>query len=170
MTKYLELGQIVNTFGIKGQVKVKPFTDDVYQFDEFKTIYVKKQNQEKKEYTIQEVKYHKEMILIKFLGVETPEEGDMLKNAYLLKERAELKPLKENQYYIVDLIGLEVVTDENIYLGKVKDILNTGGNDIYVVENVEGKELLLPGIPDVLKKTDLQARKITVHLIKGLID
>ena len=120
MTKYLELGQIVNTFGIKGYVKVKPFTDDIEQFDNFKTIYVQKQSQDKKEYTIQEVKYHKGMILIKFLGIDTPEDGNLLRNSILLKERAQLKPLKENQYYIIDLIGMDVITDDNRLLRKSK--------------------------------------------------
>ena len=126
MIKYLELGQIVNIFGIKGQVKVKPFTDDIYQFDNFKTIYIQMPNQDKKEYTIQEVKYHKHMILIKFLGVDTPELANMLRNAYLLKERNELEPLKENQYYIVDLIGLDVITDEGRLLRKSKRYFQYG--------------------------------------------
>lgn len=88
----------------------------------------------------------------------------------MLVDRSKEEPLEDGVYYIVDLIGLEVFTDEGQLLGKVDDIFNTGSNDIYVVKDELGKQVLLPGIPDVLKKVDLENGKITVHLIKGLID
>ena len=168
MTKYLEIGQIVNTFGIKGMVKIKPFTDDINRFDRLKKIYISNKNG-KKEYQIQEVKYHKNMILMKLEGVDTPEQADLLRQSYLLIDRADEEPLEEGVYYIVDLLGLEVYTDDNKLLGKVDDIFNTGSNDIYVVKDEMGKQILLPGIPDVLKNVDLEKGRITVHLIPGLI-
>lgn len=168
MTKYLEIGQIVNTFGIKGMVKIKPFTDDINRFDRLKKIYISNKNG-KKEYQIQEVKYHKNMVLMKLEGVDTPEQADLLRQSYLLVDRADEEPLEEGVYYIVDLLGLEVYTDDNKLLGKVDDIFNTGSNDIYVVKDEMGKQILLPGIPDVLKNVDLEKGKITVHLIPGLI-
>ena len=168
MTKYLEIGQIVNTFGIKGMVKIKPFTDDINKFDRLKKIYISNKNG-KKEYQIQEVKYHKNMVLMKLEGVDTPEQADLLRQSYLLVDRADEEPLEEGVYYIVDLLGLEVYTDDNKLLGKVEDIFNTGSNDIYVVKDEMGKQILLPGIPDVLKNVDLEKGRITVHLIPGLI-
>ena len=168
MTKYLEIGQIVNTFGIKGMVKIKPFTDDINKFDRLKKIYISKKNG-KKEYQIQEVKYHKNMVLMKLEGVDTPEQADLLRQSYLLVDRADEEPLEEGVYYIVDLLGLEVYTDDNKLLGNVDDIFNTGSNDIYVVKDEMGKQILLPGIPDVLKNVDLEKGRITVHLIPGLI-
>ena len=168
MTKYLEIGQIVNTFGIKGMVKIKPFTDDINRFDRLKKVYISNKN-EKKEYQIQEIKYHKNMVLMKLEGVDTPEQADLLRQSYLLVDRADEEPLEEGVYYIVDLLGLEVYTDDNKLLGKVDDIFNTGSNDIYVVKDEMGKQILLPGIPDVLKNVDLEKGKITVHLIPGLI-
>lgn len=168
MTKYLEIGQIVNTFGIKGMVKIRPFTDDINRFDKLEKVYIK--NKEgKKEYQIQEVKYHKNMVLMKLEGVDTLEQAEILRQSYLLVNREDEEPLEEGVYYIVDLIGLEVYTDENIFLGKVDDIFNTGSNDIYVVKDGKGKQILLPGIPDVLKNVDLEKGKITVHLIPGLM-
>lgn len=168
MTKYLEIGQIVNTFGIKGMVKIKPFTDDINRFDKLKKVYIK--NKEgKKEYQIQEVKYHKNMVLMKLEGIDTPEQADLLRQSYLLIDRADEEPLEEGVYYIVDLLGLEVYTDENKLLGKVEDIFNTGSNDIYVIKDEMGKQILLPGIPEVLKNVDLEKGRITVHLIPGLI-
>ena len=168
MTKYLEIGQIVNTFGIKGMVKIKPFTDDINRFDRLKKIYISNKNG-KKEYQIQEIKYHKNMVLMKLEGIDTPEQADLLRQSYLLVDRADEEPLEEGVYYIVDLLGLEVYTDDNKLLGKVDDIFNTGSNDIYVVKDEMGKQILLPGIPDVLKNVDLEKGKITVHLIPGLI-
>ena len=168
MTKYLEIGQIVNTFGIKGMVKIKPFTDDINRFDRLKKIYISNKNG-KKEYQIQKIKYHKNMVLMKLEGVDTPEQADLLRQSYLLVDRADEEPLEEGVYYIVDLLGLEVYTDDNELLGKVDDIFNTGSNDIYVVKDEMGKQILLPGIPDVLKNVDLEKGRITVHLIPGLI-
>ena len=168
MTKYLEIGQIVNTFGIKGMVKIKPFTDDINRFDKLKKVYIKNK-ESKKEYQIQEVKYHKNMVLMKLEGIDTPEQADLLRQSYLLVDRADEEPLEEGVYYIVDLLGLEVYTDENKLLGKVEDIFNTGSNDIYVIKDEMGKQILLPGIPEVLKNVDLEKGRITVHLIPGLI-
>lgn len=164
----LEIGQIVNTFGIKGMVKVVPFTDDVRRFDNLKKVYIRTKR-EKKEYKIEEVKYHKNMVLIKFEGIENPEEAEMLKTAYLLVDRKDAVPLPENSYYIVDLLGLEVYTDENVLLGVLEDIYNTGSNDIYVVKDNLGKQVLLPAISDVIKNIDIENKKITVHLLNGLI-
>ena len=168
MTKYLEIGQIVNTFGIKGMVKVKPFTDNIERFNNLEKIYIKNKSGQT-EYKIQEVKYHKNMVLVKFEGIENPEQADLLRNAYLEVDREHAVPLEEGTYYIVDLIGLEVYTEEGKLLGKVDDIYNTGANDIYVIKDELGKQVLLPGIKDVIKNVDLEGGKITVHLIPGLI-
>ena len=107
MQEFLEIGQIVNTFGIKGMVKIKPFTDDINRFDYLEKIYIEKNNT-KKEYEIEEVKYHKGMVLMKLKGVNTPEEAELLRNYYLKVKREDEPELEEGTYYIVDLIGLDV--------------------------------------------------------------
>ena len=167
MQKRLEIGQIVNTFGIKGEVKVNPFTDDITRFDELKNVYVKIKG-ESKLYQIENVKYHKNMVLIKFKGIDNIETAEKLRNAFLEVDRKDAIPLEEGTYYIVDLIGLDVYTDEGKMLGKVDDIYNTGGKDIYVVKDELGKQILLPGIDEVIKEVILDD-KIIVHLIPGLI-
>ena len=168
MTKYLEIGQIVNTFGIKGMVKVKPFTDNIERFNNLEKIYIKNKSGQT-EYKIQEVKYHKNMVLIKFEGIENPEQADLLRNSYLIVDREKEEPLEPGRYYIVDMIGLDVFTDDNEYLGKLEDIYNTGSNDIYVVKNELGKQVLLPAIEDVIKNIDMDNKKVIVHLIPGLV-
>ena len=117
MTKYLEVGQIVNTFGIKGMVKVKPFTDDINRFDRLETIYIKNK-QGQKELKIEEVKYHKQMVMLKLEGINNPDEAESLRGSYLLIDREKEPPLEEGTYYIVDLLGLEVITDEGKKLRK----------------------------------------------------
>lgn len=168
MQKRLEIGQIVNTFGIKGEVKVTPFTDDIRRFDNLKKVYVKTKK-ESTLYTVENIKYHKNMVLIKFEGVQNPEQAEMLRNAFLEIDREDAVPLEEGTYFIADLIDLDVYTDEGKLLGKVDDIYNTGANDIYVVKDEQGKQILLPGIKEVIKQVDLENEKIIVHLIPGLI-
>ncbi len=169
MEKYLEIGQIVNTFGIKGQVKIVPFTDDITRYDELKEIYVEKKN-ELKLFQIEQVNYKKNMVILKLKGIETVEEAEKLRNCYLKIDREDAKELPKDTYFIVDLLGLDVYTDEGKLLGKVDDIYNAGSSDIYVVKDELGKQILLPAIKDVLKEVDLENQKIIVHLIKGLVD
>lgn len=168
MQKRLEIGQIINTFGIKGEVKVFPLTDDIKRFDDLETVYVKTKK-ESQLYNIESIKYHKNFVLIKFKEINTVEQAETLRNSYLEVDRAQAIPLNEGEYFIADLIGLEVYSDEGKLIGKVDDIYNTGANDIYVVKDDLGKQTLLPGIKDVIKNVDLEKGQIIVHLIPGLI-
>ena len=169
MTSELEIGQIVNTFGIKGEVKVKPFTDDIKRFDKLKKVSIEQKNS-KQEYEIENIKYHKDMVILKLKGIDQIEQAELLRNSYLKIDRNEEEPLEENTYYIVDLLGLSVYTEEGILLGILDDIYNTGSNDIYVVKDSLGKQTLLPAIQDVIKKIDIENQKIIVHVMKGLLD
>jgi len=166
--KNLEIGQIVNTFGIKGFVKVNPWVNDVTRFDDLKKVYIKIRKEEKV-LEIEEVKYHKNQVLLKFKGVETVEQAEMLRNAILEIDRQDAIPLEEGEYFIADLLESEVYTDEGKKLGILEDIYNTGSNDIYVVKNELGKSILLPRIKEVFKEIDVENKKIIVHLIEGLI-
>ena len=166
--EYFEIGQIVNTFGIKGIVKVNPFTDDISQFKKLKSILVDKKGK-LLEMQIEEVKYSKNQILLKLKGVDTIEEAEKYKNCYLKLPREKAKKLPQNTYFIADLIGLKVYTDEGNLLGTLEDIYNSGASDIYVVKDELGKQILLPAIKDVIKQIDLEQEKIIVHLIKGLV-
>jgi 16S rRNA processing protein RimM len=168
MQKYFEVGQIVNTFGVKGFVKVNPFTDEPERFEELKTVYVCKKDEMQK-VEIEEVKYHKNMVLLKLKGINDMNMAESLKGLYLKIDRKDAKKLPKDTYFIADLLGLDVYSDKDEYLGKVDDIYSTGANDIYVIKNEEGKQILLPGIPEVLKTIDLENEKIIVHILKGLI-
>lgn len=166
--EYFEVGQIVNTFGVKGLLKVKTFTDNIKRFEELKTVYICKKNELQK-VEIEEVKYHKDMVLLKVKGIDNLNEAEKYKGLFLKIDRKDAKKLPEGTYFIADLLGLEVYTDEGVLLGKVDDIFNNGANDVYVVKDELGKQLLLPGTKEVLKQIDLDNEKIIVHLLKGLI-
>lgn len=169
MQEYFEIGQIVNTSGLKGLVKVNPYTDDITKFEYFKKILVEK-NKELIEYEIEEVKYQKNQVLLKLKGIDSIEDAEKLRNCLVKVHRKDEPKLPEDTYYIVDLIGLDVYTDEGENLGTVKDIfpLPGAGHDVYVVQRKE-EEILLPGKKEVIKQIDLKSHKIIVHLIDGLI-
>ena len=163
MQDKFEIGKIVNTFGIKGEVKITPYTDNVQQFKKLKNIYV---NDTKME--IESAKFQKNTVILKLKGVDDMSSAEDLRGKLIKVDRS-TKKLPEGTYYIVDLIGLGVYTDEGNLLGTLKDIYNTGANDIYTVETIDGKEILLPSIKEVIKDIDVENKKITVHILKGLI-
>lgn len=169
MKDYFEIGQIVNTYGIKGFVKVVPFTDDITRFGKLKSVYIDIKGS-LKEFTIEEVKYSKNMVLIKFKEIPDINEAEKYRNYYIRINRADAKKLPKDTYFIADLLGLEVYNSETKeLLGKVDDIFPTGSNDVYVVKDELGKQILLPGTKEVIKQVDLENGKIFVNIIQGLI-
>lgn len=168
MEEYFEIGQIVNTSGLKGVIKVKPFTDDIAKFNNFKTIYISIKK-ELKEFKIEQVRFSKNMVFLKLEGIDTIEEAENYRNLYLKIKRDKDEELEEGSYYIVDIIGCKVYTDEQKELGKVDDVFSTGSNDVYVVKDEEGKQILLPAIKEVIKNIDIENKTITVHLLEGLL-
>lgn len=168
MQEYLEVGQIVNTNGLKGLLKVNPFTDDITRFERLKTILVD-HKKELLEFEIESVRYQKKQVLLKLKGIDTIEEAEKYREDYLKINRNKEEKLPEDTFYIVDLIGLDVYTENGEMLGKLDDVFSTGSNDVYVVKNSEGKQILLPAISDVIKNIDLKQKKIVVNLIEGLL-
>ena len=167
MNKYLELGQIVNVKGLKGEVKVNSFTDDNTKFERIPNVFLK-QKGNLKEYSIEKVGYSKNQVILKFKGVDSVEEAEKIRNSYIVVDREIFGELPEGVYYIADLLGLDVYTEDGTLLGKVDDIFSTGSNDVYVVKDELGKQKLLPGIDEVIKQIDLESGKIIVNLIEGL--
>ena len=167
MQKLLEIGQIVNSYGIKGFLKVVPFTDDVQRYSKLKTIYIEK-NKELQKMEIEEVKYHNKLVLLKLKGIDDINDTLEYKNCYIKIDRKDAVELPKNSYFIVDLIGLEVYTEEGTLIGTLVDVFPTGSNDVYVVKDELGKQILLPAIGDVIKDVQLENKKMIVHLIEGL--
>lgn len=167
MEQMFTIGKIVNTHGVKGEVRVLPSTDDVKRFGKLKEVKV--ENRTMTTYEIETVRYHKNFVLLKFKGIDTMNEAELLKNSLLKIDRKDALPLKKDEYYQCDLYGLRVVTDTGRDLGKLTDILMTGSNDVYVVRNEE-KEILIPAIKQCILNVDLEAGEMLVHLLEGLED
>ncbi len=167
MKQLLEIGKIVNTYGIKGFLKVVPYTDNIKRFEDLKTIYIQVKN-DLQEFTIEEVKYNKNLVMIKLKGIDDINIAQNYKNYYIKIDRQYAVELPEDSYFIIDLIGIEVFTDTNRNLGKIEDVFRTGSNDVYVVKDEKGKQILLPAIGEVIKEVDIQNKKMVVHLIAGL--
>ena len=168
MEEYFEIGQIVNTSGLKGVLKIKPFTDDIKKFSNLKTIYIKTKNG-LTEFKIEQVRYVKNMVMLKLAGIDTVEEAEKYRNLYIKVLRDQEEELEEGSYYVVDILGCKVNTDANQELGKIVDVFQTGSNDVYVVKDEQGKQILLPAIKQVIKNVDIKNKIITVHLLEGLV-
>lgn len=166
--EYIEIGQIVNTNGLKGIVKVNPFTDDINVFEQIKYVYIDFKNELKK-VKIEQVRYNKNQVLLKLEGIDSIEEAEKYRTCYIKIEKKKQEDLGEDTYYIVDLIGLTVFSTEGENLGIIDDVFPTGSNDVYVVKDNLGKQILIPAIADVVKEVDLKNKKMIVNLIPGLL-
>lgn len=162
----LEVGKIVNTHGLRGEVKVVPWTDYPEVFEDIKRVSLA----DGRELNIKGIKYQKNNIIVKFQELSDIDEAMKLKEKVLYAERDELGELPDGVHYVADLIGMTVVTDEGENLGFVSDVLQTGANDIYEVKREGNKPLLIPVIGDVVLNIDSESKVITVHLMDGLLD
>lgn len=163
----LEAGKIVNTHGLRGEVKVVTWTDYPEDFEDIKHVYVKKKTGDEK-LTISSIKYQKNNLIIKFAEIKDINEAEKYKNQVLYVEREELGELPEGVYYIADLIGLDVVDENGEKIGVIADVFNTGANDIYDVKREGKKNLLLPVIDEVVKEIDLEKKTVRVEMMEGL--
>ncbi len=169
MEQMLRVGVITSTHGIRGEVKVFPTTDDRKRFQTLKEV-ILDTGKEQKPLEIEHVKFFKNMVILKFKGFDNINDVEIYKGNDLLVTRENAVKLGPDENFIADLIGLSVVTDEGENLGVLKDVMQTGANDVYVVERQNGKELLLPAIKQCILNVDLDSGKITVHMMDGLLD
>ena len=168
MEQTLRVGVITSTHGVHGEVKVFPTTDDPKRFKRLKEVLLDT-GRELKPMEVESVKFFKNMVILKFKGFENINDIEIYKGKDLLVTRDKAVKLAPNENFIVDLIGLNVVTDEGEELGVMKDVLQTGANDVYVVEMKNGKEVLLPAIKQCILDVNLEQQKMTVHVMDGLL-
>lgn len=168
MISELQVGVITQTHGIRGEVKVFPTTDDVNRFKKLKEV-ILDNGKERLNMTIEGVKFFKKYAILKFKGYDSINDIEKYKGAKLLVTRENAVKLKKDEYFVADLIGLKVVSDNGDELGELKDVLETGANDVYVVKMTDGKELLLPAIKDCILNIDMDNAVITVHVMDGLM-
>lgn len=169
MENMLRVGVIASTHGVKGEVKVFPTTDDPKRFKQLKEV-ILDTGKEQFPLEIEQVKFFKSMVILKFKGYDNINDIEKYKSKDLLIHREQAVELEPDEYFITDLIGLTVRTDEGEILGSLKDVIETGANDVYVVGMEDGRELLLPAIGDCILDVDLDEGKMTVHVLDGLMD
>jgi len=161
----IETGKIVNTHGVKGEMKVVPWTDDPAVFSDFSTVTVNRIS-----YPVVSVRFQGPNVLLKLEGINDMTTAEGLKNKIVYASRADFH-LPEGTYFIADLMGLTVVEDETgRELGTITDVFATGANDVYEVTDGEGKKYYVPAIRDCVKTTDLSAKQMRIHIMEGLFE
>jgi 16S rRNA processing protein RimM len=168
MIQELQVGVITQTHGIKGEVKVFPTTDDVHRFKKLKEV-ILDTGKERLMMQIESVKFFKQYVILKFKGYDSINDIEKYKNGKLLVTRDQAVKLAKDEYFIADLIGLQVVTDEGEDFGILKDVLTTGANDVYVVTRPDHTEVLLPAIRECVKDIDIDKGCVLVHIMDGLL-
>ena len=143
MEDLLQVGVITTTHGIRGEVKVYPTTDDVHRFEELESVLLDT-GKEYRELKIKSVKYFKQYAILKFKGIDNINDIEKYKGKSLFVTRENAQPLGEDEYYIADLIGMEVYLEDGSHFGTLKDVMETGANDVYIIKTEEGKDVLIP--------------------------
>lgn len=169
MNNQLEAGKIINTHGLRGEVKVVTWTDYPEVFEDIEFLYVHKKTGDER-LDIKNIKYQKNNIIVKFSQINDIDEAEKYKNMILYVDRDQMPPLPEGMNYIVDLIGLEVYNEEGEKIGVIADVFNTGANDIYDVKREGKKNLLLPVIDECVKEVDMENGRVIVNVMEGLDD
>ena len=165
---YLAVGRLVGVHGMRGEVKVEPFTDFPARFDPGSVLLL---GDDLEEVTVLASRPHKGNVLLMLSALSHRSDAELLRGQWLYVHEDEAAPLDANSYWVHDILGMDVVTDEGTALGQVYDVLFTGANEVYVVRTPDSpRELLLPAIDEVVVGVDVATRRMTVHLIPGLLE
>ena len=168
MEKQLQVGVISSTHGIRGEVKVFPTTDDAQRFKTLKKVMLDT-GKEQIPLEIEHVKFFKQFAILKFKGIDNINDIEMYKGKSLKIDREDGVGLSENEYYIADMIGMDVLTDDGERFGILKDVLETGANDVYIIDSGQHGEVLVPAIRQCILNVDIEKNCMTIHLMDGLI-
>ena len=164
----LQVGVITQTHGIRGEVKVFPTTDDANRFKKLKEVTLDT-GRERIPMLIEGVKFFKQFVILKFKGYDSINDVEKYRQGKLLVTRDKAVKLQKDEYFVADMIGMQVVTDAGEVLGTLKEVLATGANDVYVVTREDGSEVLLPAIKECIRKVDMDEQVMEVHIMDGLL-
>ena len=165
---YLQVGVITSTHGIKGEVKVFPTTDDARRFDTLEKVYLDT-GRKLLPLEVENVKYFKQFVIVKFKGINNINDVEQYRQMPILVSREDAVDLEDDEYFIADIIGMKVVTEDGEEFGVLEDVMETGANDVYVVSTKEHGEVLLPAIRDCILDVDLDEGIMKIHLMDGLL-
>lgn len=169
MEDLLQVGIITSTHGVRGELKVYPTTDDPRRFRRLKEV-VLDTGREKLNLEIEGVKFFKQFVILKFKGLDNINDIEKYRQKSLYVTRKNAVRLQRDEYFIADLIGLKVQDEDGTELGTVKDVIETGANDVYEVEMADGRSLLLPAIKQCILNVDVENGMMQVHVLEGLLD
>lgn len=165
----LRVGVIANTHGIHGEVKVYPTTDDINRFKKLKQV-ILDTGKEQKTLEVVGVKFFKNLAILKFKGIDSINDIEKYKGKDLLVTREHAVKLKKDEYFICDLIGCQVITEDDTTIGELTEVLQTAANDVFVVQGADKKEILVPYIDDCVKEVLIEEKKVIVHLLPGMME
>lgn len=168
MISELQVGVITQTHGIRGEVKVFPTTDDASRFRKLKSV-IMDTGKERLDMEISGVKFFKQYVIVRFKGIDSINDAEKYKGAKLYVTRDNAVRLRKDEYFVADLIGMNVVTEDGELFGILRDVMSTGANDVYVVEREDTSEILLPAIRECVRNIDMEQGVITVHIMDGLL-
>lgn len=168
MDEILKVGVITTTHGVRGEVKVFPTTDDSNRFKKLKEVLVDT-GREKIPMEIEGVKFFKQMVILKFRGLDTLDDAAKYRRAELYVTRENAVRLDKDEYFIADLIGVEVYDESDRRIGDLEDVMQTGANDVYVIRMTDGRELLLPAVRQCILEVDVRQGRMKVHVLEGLL-
>ena len=168
MEDLLKVGVITTTHGVRGEVKVFPTTDNAERFLELEYVLLDT-GRELRRLDIKNVRFFKNLVILKFDGIDNINDIEKYKGKDLWIPRDEAQELGEDEYYIADLQGLNVVLEDGTEFGTLRDVMETGANDVYIIDSNEHGEVLLPAIKECILDVDLEKNTMTVHLMKGLL-
>lgn len=169
MEEILQVGVITSTHGLRGEVKVFPTTDDAARFRRLKEV-ILDTGEEKRLLEIQGVKFFKKFVILKLKGIDSIDEAEKYRRKSLFVTRKNAVPLRRDEYFVADLVGLRVIDDMDQELGVLTEVLQTGANDVYVVKMKDGREALIPAIKQCILNVDVEGGLIRVHILEGLLD
>ena len=168
MEQLLQVGVISSTHGVRGEVKVFPTTDDVKRFKKLKEV-ILDIGRERRTLEIESVKFFKQFAILKFKGIDNINDIEKYKGKSLLVDRAHAVRLRKDEYFVADMIGISVYTEDGELFGTMKDVLETGANDVYIIESEKYGEVLIPAIKQCILNVDIEQDKMTIHLMEGLV-
>ncbi len=168
MEKQLQVGVISSTHGVRGEVKVFPTTDDATRFRQLKKVYLDT-GREMLPLEIQNVKFFKQFAILKFKGIDNINDIEKYKGKSLMIDREDAVDLDEDEYFIADMIGIKVYTEDGSEFGTLKDVMETGANDVYIIDSLEHGEVLIPAIKECILDVDMEEERMTIHLMEGLV-
>jgi len=165
---FITIGKVVSTQGNKGEVNILPLTDSTNRFINLVTVFLRNNNS-KTRLNIEKIRIKENTVILKLKDIESIEEAKMIVGSFLEVEGKNAVKLSKDTYFIFEIIGLEVYTENNIFLGKVENVISTGSNDVYIVKGKNKKELFIPAIREVVKNVNLEKKRITINMVDGLI-